>query len=276
MPLERDQPWLRADEDGPIDPLGGALLMTSAVPRSPSRPATAARSASTATPAARPAAPCASASSARAGRRPVPGADLPRRPHLHRGDLPDQGRRRSRYAAAAGMMLVAPDTSPRGHDVPGEAESWDFGVGAGFYLDATQAPWSANWRMESYVAARAAGADRRQLPGRPRAPGHLRPLHGRPRRPHPGPAPPRPLALGLGLRPDLRAQPMPLGRQGVRAAISAPIALPGPSTTPASCCAAAAPCPSAPGRPGPGRQVPGRAAQARAAGGGSGRRPASA
>ena len=57
------------------------------------------------------------------------------------------------HAAAAGIMLVAPDTSPRGHNVPGEAESWDFGLGAGFYLDATRTPWSANWRMESYVAA---------------------------------------------------------------------------------------------------------------------------
>ncbi len=57
----------------------------------------------------------------------------------------------ARYAAEAGLMLVAPDTSPRGHDVPGEAESWDFGVGAGFYLDATQDPWATNWRMESYV-----------------------------------------------------------------------------------------------------------------------------
>ncbi len=56
-----------------------------------------------------------------------------------------------RYAAEAGLLLVAPDTSPRGHNVPGEAEAWDFGVGAGFYLDATQAPWSAHWRMESYV-----------------------------------------------------------------------------------------------------------------------------
>jgi S-formylglutathione hydrolase len=56
------------------------------------------------------------------------------------------------HAAAARVMLVAPDTSPRGHDVHGEAHSWDFGLAAGFYLDATQAPWSANWRMESYVA----------------------------------------------------------------------------------------------------------------------------
>jgi S-formylglutathione hydrolase len=56
-----------------------------------------------------------------------------------------------RLAAEAGLLLVAPDTSPRGHNIPGEAEAWDFGVGAGFYLDATQASWSAHWRMESYV-----------------------------------------------------------------------------------------------------------------------------
>jgi S-formylglutathione hydrolase len=58
----------------------------------------------------------------------------------------------ARYAAESGLMLVAPDTSPRGHDLPGEAESWDFGVGAGFYIDAKEAPWAAHWRMESYVA----------------------------------------------------------------------------------------------------------------------------
>ena len=56
-----------------------------------------------------------------------------------------------RYAAEHGLILVAPDTSPRDTGVTGEAESWDFGVGAGFYLDATQAPWSQYWRMESYV-----------------------------------------------------------------------------------------------------------------------------
>ncbi|WP_324657217.1 S-formylglutathione hydrolase [Burkholderia thailandensis] len=57
-----------------------------------------------------------------------------------------------RFAAQHGVALVAPDTSPRGALVPGEADAWDFGVGAGFYLDATEAPWSAHWRMESYVA----------------------------------------------------------------------------------------------------------------------------
>lgn len=56
-----------------------------------------------------------------------------------------------RLAAELGLALLMPDTSPRGANVPGESESWDFGVGAGFYLDATQAPWAAHWRMESYL-----------------------------------------------------------------------------------------------------------------------------
>jgi S-formylglutathione hydrolase len=56
-----------------------------------------------------------------------------------------------RLAAELGLALIAPDTSPRGAGVPGETESWDFGVGAGFYLDATQAPWSPHYRMESYI-----------------------------------------------------------------------------------------------------------------------------
>ena len=58
-----------------------------------------------------------------------------------------------RAAAELGLALIAPDTSPRGANVPGEADSWDFGVGAGFYLDATQAPWAPHWRMESYLMA---------------------------------------------------------------------------------------------------------------------------
>jgi S-formylglutathione hydrolase len=54
-------------------------------------------------------------------------------------------------AAQLGLMLVSPDTSPREPRLPGDADSWDFGQGAGFYLDATQAPWSTNYRMYSYV-----------------------------------------------------------------------------------------------------------------------------
>jgi S-formylglutathione hydrolase len=54
------------------------------------------------------------------------------------------------HAARHGIMLVAPDTSPR-VQLPGDRDSWDFGIGAGFYLDATEAPWSQHYRMYSYV-----------------------------------------------------------------------------------------------------------------------------
>lgn len=56
-----------------------------------------------------------------------------------------------RVAAALGLVLVAPDTSPRGAKVAGETDSWDFGVGAGFYVDATLEPWAKHYRMYSYV-----------------------------------------------------------------------------------------------------------------------------
>lgn len=55
------------------------------------------------------------------------------------------------YAARHGILLVAPDTSPRDTGIEGEADSWDFGIGAGFYVDATQAPWAVHFRMDSYV-----------------------------------------------------------------------------------------------------------------------------
>jgi S-formylglutathione hydrolase len=54
-------------------------------------------------------------------------------------------------AAELGLMLIAPDTSPREPRVPGDADSWDFGYSAGFYVDATSAPWSQYYRMYSYV-----------------------------------------------------------------------------------------------------------------------------
>lgn len=56
-----------------------------------------------------------------------------------------------RLASELGLALLTPDTSPRGANVLGESEAWDFGVGAGFYLDATQQPWAKHWRMESYL-----------------------------------------------------------------------------------------------------------------------------
>ena len=56
-----------------------------------------------------------------------------------------------RLAAELGLILVAPDTSPRGLGLPGEDDDWDFGSGAGFYLDAEVEPWDRNYRMFSYV-----------------------------------------------------------------------------------------------------------------------------
>ncbi|CAJ0803717.1 S-formylglutathione hydrolase [Ralstonia mannitolilytica] len=56
-----------------------------------------------------------------------------------------------RVAAREGLIVISPDTSPRGANVPGEADHWDFGLAAGFYLDATQAPWREHYCMESYI-----------------------------------------------------------------------------------------------------------------------------
>lgn len=56
-----------------------------------------------------------------------------------------------RVAAELGLMLVSPDTSPRDTGIEGASAAWDFGHGAGFYLDATQAPWAKHFRMESWV-----------------------------------------------------------------------------------------------------------------------------
>ena len=57
-----------------------------------------------------------------------------------------------RIASELGVALVVPDTSPRGLNIPGDAASYDFGLGAGFYVDATEAPWAQGYRMYSYVA----------------------------------------------------------------------------------------------------------------------------
>ena len=56
-----------------------------------------------------------------------------------------------RYAAEHGVLLVAPDTSPRGVEIPGADEDWDFGSGAGFYVNATEAPWAKHYQMYDYV-----------------------------------------------------------------------------------------------------------------------------
>ena len=58
-----------------------------------------------------------------------------------------------RVASSLGLLLVAPDTSPRGCNIEGEDESWDFGTGAGFYVNATEEKWKNNYRMYSYVTS---------------------------------------------------------------------------------------------------------------------------
>ncbi|MDG1663702.1 MAG: S-formylglutathione hydrolase [Pseudomonadales bacterium] len=59
-----------------------------------------------------------------------------------------------KYAAQYGVAIVCPDTSPRGDHVADDPQgSWDFGLGAGFYVDATQSPWVENYQMYSYVTA---------------------------------------------------------------------------------------------------------------------------
>jgi S-formylglutathione hydrolase len=72
-----------------------------------------------------------------------------------------------RVAAELGIMLVAPDTSPRGVKLPGDTDSWDFGVAAGFYLDATVEPWSRHYRMYTYVTQELRSLIEAQFPADP-------------------------------------------------------------------------------------------------------------
>ena len=72
-----------------------------------------------------------------------------------------------RIAAELGLILIAPDTSPRGDDVPRDpAGAYDFGLGAGFYVDATQEPWARNYRMASYIERELPGVLSSELPAR--------------------------------------------------------------------------------------------------------------
>jgi len=76
-----------------------------------------------------------------------------------------------KFAAELGLMLISPDTSPREPRILGDADHWDFGYSAGFYLDATQAPWSQNYRMYSYVTRELPEIVAAHLPARPGAMG---------------------------------------------------------------------------------------------------------
>lgn len=69
-----------------------------------------------------------------------------------------------RMAAELGVAIVCPDTSPRGVDLPGEDDSYDFGAGAGFYLNATRAPWNRHYHMFDYVTEELHGLVSSNLP----------------------------------------------------------------------------------------------------------------
>jgi S-formylglutathione hydrolase len=85
-----------------------------------------------------------------------------------------------RWAAQHGLMLIAPDTSPRGAGVPGEDQDWDLGTGAGFYLDASAAPWDMRYRMYSYITEELYGIAGQlgAAPGRIGVSGHSMGGHG--------------------------------------------------------------------------------------------------
>ena len=85
-----------------------------------------------------------------------------------------------RMASALGIALIVPDTSPRGVDLPGDDDSYDFGTGAGFYLNATRSPWNRHYFMYDYVVSELPLLITRALPfnGRQAISGHSMGGHG--------------------------------------------------------------------------------------------------
>jgi len=76
-----------------------------------------------------------------------------------------------RVAAELGLALIAPDTSPRGVPLPGDSDNWDFGVAAGFYVDATEEPWARHYRMDSWITRELAALVEGNFPVDPRRQG---------------------------------------------------------------------------------------------------------
>ncbi len=85
-----------------------------------------------------------------------------------------------RMAAELGIAIICPDTSPRGLNLPGEDDSYDFGSGAGFYLNATQAPWAEHYRMYDYLTEELPALVKSHFPvdGREAISGHSMGGHG--------------------------------------------------------------------------------------------------
>ncbi len=85
-----------------------------------------------------------------------------------------------KIAAELGIAIICPDTSPRGLSLPGESDSYDFGAGAGFYLNATQEPWKNNYRMYDYITQELPGLVNNHFPwnGKESISGHSMGGHG--------------------------------------------------------------------------------------------------
>lgn len=119
-----------------------------------------------------------------------------------------------RMAAELGLIIIAPDTSPRGAGVPGDPDgAWDFGLGAGFYLNATQAPWAQHYRMHDYVVnelpelveAHFPASNKRGISGH--SMGGLEPWCVR--------CVIRSLPIGVGVCPHQQSHGLPLGTEGI-------------------------------------------------------------
>ena len=116
-----------------------------------------------------------------------------------------------RYAAELGLALIIPDTSPRGVNIPGEDAQMDVGTGAGFYVNATEAPWAAHYRMYDYIRDELPAVVNANLPvdpARKSISGHSMGGHGAHHHRHRQPAE---LSLGLRVRADRVREPIGLG-----------------------------------------------------------------
>ena len=120
-----------------------------------------------------------------------------------------------RACAELGLIFVAPDTSPRGEGVPGDPTgAYDFGLGAGFYVDATQAPFARNYRMWSYVTEELPELIAEHFPVDPKRQSILGPFDGRPRCTDDRAATSRSLSRRQRLFADRRAVTGAVGDQG--------------------------------------------------------------
>ena len=120
-----------------------------------------------------------------------------------------------RVAAELGLILIAPDTSPRGEGVPDDPDkAYDFGLGAGFYVDATQAPWATHYRMRTYIEQELPALVAADIAGGDGPAGDHGPLHGGAWRHHDRVAQPGAVRLRLRVRAHFGADDLPVGGEG--------------------------------------------------------------